>query len=255
MNIVKILILSTFFSSITAYSNGPEKVKSLTATYGADYVKPFILKDANGKIVGGFIPELYKLLENETNLKIKLHSAPKNRESTLIEEGVTDFTCYTSVPWTKNPERFLWTNELFFQATNRVYYSVSRFRSKPKTLKDLQSKTIGVILGYKYGKQIEEKLNSGEIKKIEFRNFDLMFRSLIAGRVDSIIDTGIQYTYLKNHLKTKNIEASDIKLNTYEVSCQISKKKPELLKAFNKAIKSLRTNGKLKALLEKYGQA
>ncbi|MDB2447412.1 hypothetical protein N9W79_02170, partial [bacterium] len=136
--IFKLVILTVLVTPHDGLSKNKRSAKSLSATYGADYILPLIEKNTNGKAVGGILFDIYAALGKVLGTKFKLVEAPKNRESKLIEGGQVHLTCYNSKSWNTDPNKYYWTSNTLFQVVNRIYYNAKSFGVKPVKLSDLK---------------------------------------------------------------------------------------------------------------------
>jgi polar amino acid transport system substrate-binding protein len=139
---------------------------------------------------------------------------------------------------------------------------VAQASTNLKGFADLKGKTIGTVRGSAQegeATQIQEKFNTGEIKKYE--SADPMLMDLRAGRIDAAIWWGYTYDYA-----AKQNPSYDLKVVEYLAPELLgSEKLPatyyvfakdgtgDLIKAFDAEIKRLQDSGEAKAILDKYG--
>jgi polar amino acid transport system substrate-binding protein len=139
---------------------------------------------------------------------------------------------------------------------------VAQASSNLKGFSDLKGKTIGTVRGSAQegeATQIQEKFNTGEIKKYE--SADPMLMDLRAGRIDAAIWWGYTYDYAAKQNPSYDLKVveylppellgSDKLPATYYVFPKDGTE--ELIKAFDAEIKRLQDSGEAKAILEKYG--
>jgi polar amino acid transport system substrate-binding protein len=119
---------------------------------------------------------------------------------------------------------------------------------KIKGLDDLKGKKVSVQIGTKSAKFLQEKAPEAQLVQVE-TNVD-MFLQLESGRTDAVV-TGrpAAKVYAKQH---DAVKVSDQDLTQEFYGYGIRKENPDLTAAVNKALKTLKDNGKYNEIAEKW---
>lgn len=202
--------------------------------------KPFSYVGTDGKM-DGFDVAVGNAIAKELGLK----PVQKRYKFSAIVEGVKTGRFDAAVAsHTITPER---SKSVDF--SDPYYYSGAQIFVRPdspvETLDDLKGKEIGLSKGSTYTGYAQKVTDN-----IQTYDSDVVaLQALEKGHHDAVITdflTGKEA--ITSGLKIKGKEL----IERSEQAVAVSKDNPELLKAVNKALKTLRENGKLKELSEKY---
>ncbi|MBO8155911.1 MAG: transporter substrate-binding domain-containing protein [Bacillaceae bacterium] len=204
--------------------------------------KPFSWTLDDGTMTG-FDIEVGEAVAKELGLE----PAQKKHKFSAIVEGVKSGRFDAAVAsHTITPER-----QEHVDFSTPYYYSGAQIFTQPgsdlETLEDLEGKVIGVSKGSTYMEYAQEVTDSDHIKI--FDSDVVALQALDSGKMDAVITdflTGKEA--IANGL---NIEAKAM-LDRSEQAIAVAKDNPELLEKVNEALETLREDGTLKELSEKY---
>ncbi|MCP3924283.1 MAG: transporter substrate-binding domain-containing protein [Desulfobacterales bacterium] len=123
-------------------------------------------------------------------------------------------------------------------------------------LKSLKGKKVGIIRGYGYG---DELMNSKLFTRFPVNNLILNIRKLVAGRIDLTLEDEI---VAKNQISKKepeNFKKIEFTRNYISnkglyVTCALKNPSHKsIIKAFNKGLQKIKSNGTLKKIFKSYG--
>jgi len=178
------------------------------------------------------------------NIKLKCKLAPYARGVKLVEKKKVDFW----VGSYKDEEDFPYYPEVAISADNvSILYDITR--QTFNKLEDIKDKRVAWIRDYDYDQYIDIPMKIREIK-----NKRAGIKMLLLGRIDFLMDAKIELNNALKDIKkdTKNLTIKTfMELKTYMAFAKNERGK-KLVKLWDKNMKILNKNGKLKEIYSRY---
>ena len=201
----------------------------------------------------GFAWDILKESFHAAGYTINLTVVPWKRALFLLDRKKADI----SFPAVKTPGRekkYYFSKELSYPPNHYLIYTL---KSRPldwKGLVSLGRKSIGVIRGYSYGTKWEKYSDMTKLNLVVFDDMDSLFRILNEGTLDAAAGYEFSHEYLINqkgwHDKYKRYFFDESL--SYLISPKSSKGR-KMLDMFDRGKNIIRSNGKLKKILDKWG--
>lgn len=206
----------------------------------------------------GFMIEIAQEALATKNIKVNYETMPWERALALTREGKID--CVAGAAFTDAPD-FVYPTEAQGHIQN-YFYVKNGNPWRYAGLESLGNIKLGVIDGYSYDddidKYIEQNKKSGKIQSIGGDTpLEQNLKKLLAGRVDAILESGpvLQAKLVELKLIGKVSEAGTAgEPDNLFIACSPNQSKSvDITKALAEGTAQLRSSGKLKAILAKYG--
>ncbi|OEU69150.1 MAG: amino acid ABC transporter substrate-binding protein [Desulfovibrio sp. S3730MH75] len=236
-------ILMLIFSSSAFAAN-----KNIVAA--ADPWPPFINPENSKQ---GLSMEIVRAAYETQGYKVTLEIVPWARAESGVKEGIYDILPNT---WKTDARKktLQYSNPY---ATNQVKFIKRTGDSfEYDGLKSLSGKTVGTVKGYGYG---DAFMNDGGFQREETSNLITNIKKLVNDRVDLALEDEIvakaiitkeDSSLLDKIVFTNNAFSSN---DLYVTSGLKNPRHKELIDAFNKGLKEIKSNGTYKKILEGYG--
>jgi polar amino acid transport system substrate-binding protein len=236
-----IVLIFILVSSMTLAAKPVLRVAT-EATYA-----PFETIDQSGNFAG-FDMELIRLVADQAGMQLKMMNVSWDGIIPGLMNG--NYDCIIAA-MTITPER---KKQIAFSTpyfSNKQTIVVKVNNTNIKTPEDLIGKTVTVQNG------TTGDLYASKIKDIKMKRFDTnpqAIQELLNNNADaSVMDDLVAYDAVKHNKGLKAIEIEKIEKEDYGIG--IRKDNEKLIAAINKAIQTLKKNGKLDALVAKYKAA
>ncbi|MCA1031950.1 transporter substrate-binding domain-containing protein [Bacillus timonensis] len=241
LTVVLLVGLLAACGSDKATTNGMKLVEEGKFTFAASgEFKPFSSTDGDG-VMTGFDIEVAEAVAKELGLE---PNQKKFKFASIVEGVKTGRFDAAVASHTVNEDRLKHVN-----FSIPYYYSgpqiFVRADSDIKTLEDLEGKEVAVSKGSTYAKQASEKTDN----VVQYDSDVTALEALSNGRHDAVITDFI--TGKEAIGAGFKIEGREL-LGRSEQAIAIAKENEELLKKINEALETLRENGTLKKISEKY---
>ena len=236
------LLLALFFCSSLA----AETIVITTGEYIPDYSKNYMHYGLTPHIV----TEAFAL----EGVKVEWQFMPWARAMHLAQNGHVDASCC----WAKNKERqenFLYSDPI--QSRYSVFFHLKSFKFNWETIKDLESTTIGGVIGYTYGNALDRAEKAGKLTFYRAHSEKQGFNLLLLGRISLFVgDKRTGYSMLSDFFETEKVKlithhpkATKIYHNHLIISKK-HEKNEQLLNLFNRGLKKLKEIGKYDQFIE-----
>lgn len=213
---------------------------------------PYLVNDPNYP-GGGVLVEVLKTIATPLGYTIITKRLPNKRGWFLLNNHDVDVHA-KALEWVPNPDDYLWTdifmlNEdvLLLSADNTFKYTVPE---------SLFGKNVAAIEGFIYP-VLEEHFASGKIVRTNVASPFAMLELLALGRVDAALvnKSGTEWLFkTRPDLKPERFRVDQTPIDSagYRyIFCKDKNWQP-FINDFNKALKTMKKNGKLKTILDKY---
>jgi ABC-type amino acid transport substrate-binding protein len=215
---------------------------SLRAVYG-DFNSPPAVILQQGKVTGGFMPDIYQLLANELDVQLQLVQMPRKRLADFLLTGQADIYCRASPEWYPDPG-LKWSPPLLvFQdliITRRNYLNMEDFteRSKGK---------IGATLGYVYPK-LQPLFNQKQLLRVDSVTPATNAIRLLRGELDTVVLSDTEASYMLRLADFKTLP-----LTSYPIHCMYGRSvSAEQQQQLNTFIQQRASAGVFQKVLDQY---
>ena len=204
---------------------------------------------------GGFINDVVQEAFKTQGVKVEISHVPWARAMEMSKAGKIDGTCC----WYKNDKR-LKTHYLSDPVydVKYVFFHRKDFKFDWKNLNDLKNLSLGGIIEYFYGKDLENELKKGTFSMERVKSDHQNFKKLLKGRIQiyPMSDPDAGLIILDKHFKKQ--EANQITFHpksflkdsgVYFMLSKADPKNKDLIKVFNKGLAAIKANGKYDKLL------
>ncbi|MFD2166750.1 substrate-binding periplasmic protein [Thalassotalea euphylliae] len=218
---------------------------------------PYQYHDENKQLVGLDI-ESFELIANQAGFEYSLTELPWKRHLNMIKAGQMDIAMGASIS-DERREYAYFTLPYRKEIVNLVVLKGATERIKLKTLSDLIDSPyfIGVEGGYYYGKNYEKLITDSAFRDHISEVIDLEenVTMLLKGHLDGfLVDPITLNSFVHKYKLQGKFEIHPLEIYEDDIFIMLSKKtrSQQDVDRFNNAIKTLKENGKLKKIVEKW---
>lgn len=248
MNIIKLLLATVFLLSTLSHAN--------TVTIRADEWYP--INGVPGAKNPGYMIELAQVILAKHGHTVEYRSMPWERSLKEVRRG--SFDCVVGAYKEDAPD-FIFPDNAW-GSIESTFYVKNETAWRYTNMDSLKNIVIGAIGGYAYSEEFDEYIKQnkgkGKVQVINANNaLEQNIKKLLKGRIDVVIES-----HLVMEAKLKSMKATDkvksagvlVEAENMYIACSPAKStSKEYVKLFSDGIKELRTTGKLKEILGKYG--
>lgn len=213
-----------------------------------DSIPPYTYKDGNN--YRGIDVEIAQEVFKRLNQKIKITAYPTKRLKSLINEG----KIHGIIGLFQHSRHYIKTTySIPLYNSKMVVFGHKSLKEEITSKKDLQNKTIGLLLGYNYGKELDYIL---DLNKDYSNTNEIMIKKLFSGRLQLILaeDKPFWYSTIKQG-KTDFIELftfSEKPISMAFSQTAMNKETDRIVKEVNEIINKLHQEGFIKNVILKY---
>lgn len=244
MSSKNILAVIALFSSTSVSAGGVMHI-GVAASDG-----PPIAEFTAGRLSGGLSYDIGRALARAMQMEPDFVIVSRKRVESTVESGRVDLICNANPSWFANPEKLLWSRE--------IYPQIERFASL-KALPDihdrseLAGKRIGAIRGYSYP-TLDYLWAQGSSYRTDENNLELELKGVLKSVTELAIVSELEFSHWA---RTNPSEARRLKLHPMIVTalptmCAVSPAASFPLIQLDQAIVLLQKSGQLKTLLKTY---
>jgi polar amino acid transport system substrate-binding protein len=207
--------------------------------------EPFETQDKQGNFIG-FDMELIKMVADQLDMNLKVYNIGWDGLIPGLMNG--NYDCLIAA-MTITPERKKQINfsDPYFATQQAIMVKSSN--TKIKTLKDLIGKTITVQNGTTGDILFASKIKNAKVKRFD-TNPQAVQELLNNNATAAIMDNLVAFNAVRKTSGLKVVELKNVTKENYGIG--LRKGNNKLLAKINKAITTLKQNGKLPALIKKY---
>lgn len=228
------------------FSGCLQSKKTLSVGTDATY-EPFESIDESGNYVG-FDMELIKLIAAEMKMELQIQNVNWDGIIPGLING--NYDCLISaMTITEERQKQISFSDPYFSIKQVIV--VKEDNDRIKTPADLAGKTVTAQIG------TTGDLYASDIKGVKMKRFDTnpqAVQELLNNNADAaVMDDLVASEIISRNSGLKMIEINDAEVENYGIG--VKKENTELLEKINKALETLRNNGKLAELTQKYKPA
>lgn len=226
-----------------------EPPQKIVFSFGSHNSAPYAI--ANGSnLVGGVIWDIANELADELNAEAIFVNIPRKRQAKYLKAGHTDVLLISNPSWLGNVGGLVWSEALFEELNVLVTLADNPLVIQSK--QDLHGLNIGTIRGYKYP-LIEDDFEQSLIARYDVRELDANIGKLLLARIDAFIDSSILINYrLSKKENTDRFQVAPLILSKHQVYAAISPMSSVAPKQIVAALKKLKEQGVIDAIMQKY---
>ncbi|OWQ93122.1 hypothetical protein CDN99_01050 [Roseateles aquatilis] len=194
---------------------------------------------------GGIHRDLAHAIAGRLGRTVHLHAVPRKRIGPMLREGRSHWSCALLPEWLDEPVE--WTQPFLPHAGVVVTRTDS---PRPRTLEDLAGQPIGVVKGYAYP-ELERALGPSFVRE-NADSAKAVLRMLELGRMQH---ASLNQQYLEYQLRHGHSRLSlhpYLLTGGYETRCAVSRHSPVTARQLDDVIRSLRADGTLARILQRY---
>jgi polar amino acid transport system substrate-binding protein len=201
----------------------------------------------------GILMDVLRAVTGPLDRTVTFMRLPDKRGWFMLAHGGVDVYA-TAKDWIENPDRFLWTDPFMDNDDVLVYRAGSpQIYSGPESL---YGKTVACIRGFVYP-ALEGQFGPGRITRIDATSPEAMLELLVRGRADAVL---VNHTEIRWILRTnKALEPHRFRIDPKPVGRALfrflfpkDRGWEPMVDQFNRRLRSMRKDGSLKAILDRY---
>jgi polar amino acid transport system substrate-binding protein len=246
---IKIVAIGVLFTSLFYSLSAKEYHESIVFSFGSHNGAPYTFTSGE-HLVGGIIWDIAHELTDELNVRAEFVNIPRKRQATFLEKGEADIILISNPEWLSNKDSVRWSEELFKDRDILVTLADSPLTINFK--QDLFGLIIGTIRGYKYP-LIDNNFDQQQMIRLDVRELHSNFEKLLLKRVDTFIDSSILINYqLSKRADMDMFRVETLEISNHQIHAAMSAKSSVSHQRILPALKKLKKDGVIDAILHKY---
>jgi len=230
----------------TTPSTTPKQKPKLRVGTSPDF-PPFEYTDEAGNVVGIDI-DLIKSIAAKLGYEVEIVQIQFSGLIEALEQGVIDIAISGITITEDRAKRVDFTNP-YWEADQAILLAKgSSF--KPRSLKDLEGKVVGVQTGTTAASLLDElKANGTNVEIKSYTSYTLAVQDLVNGRVDAVVvDSPVARTLAAKY----NVEVASIIPTGEKYGIAVKKGNTELLEKINKVLQEILNGDEWQKIISKY---
>ena len=210
---------------------------------------PYMIKSNTGQ-THGIIYDVLNIIANKLGHKVVVVGIPKNREVIQLNSGELDANAL-AIEWVRNPEDYVFTDVIV--VARDVLFSAKIDPLTFNRLEDLYGKTLGTHLGYSYP-YLQDSFDNEQITASQATSEKAMLGKVLAERTQgAVVNEFVGQWLIKNTPRWQGkFVIAKKEIGGFDFRIQFSKKWQAFVVRFNHELKTMKKEGRLKAILQSY---
>ena len=246
LKIVKLVILFFAFTSTLVLSDSKTK---LIIGYGDHDAAPYAIERAE-QLYDGIIRDIITEISDELDISVSYIKTPRKRIERYLENNTIHLVLISNPAWLSNSEKLQWSDTLFIEK-DKIVIRADNPKSYQEIL-DLKGMIIGTIRGYKYP-TLQPFFDTKHFTRYDVSNLYVNLIRLELNRIDALVDANILINYQLKQVKNANaFKVLALTVSQHKIQAALSPNAPITMTQFNQALKKLKDQGVIAAILRKY---
>lgn len=214
---------------------------------------PPISFDDGGK-PAGICVDILHALSDRTGIPIEIQMTPFNRALENVKNGLTD--AMTPIYQTEERKAYLdFTSESLLPDSNSFFVRTDSDIVYDGDLKNIEGLTVGLVYNNRFGNAFDTAVAEGKIKTEGASDIGGILKKLVGGRQDIIIGGTYPILYTSKELGLSDQIRELIPAVSSEfivISFSQKTDQSKVIEKIDQALKEMKSDGSLAALVEKY---
>jgi ABC-type amino acid transport substrate-binding protein len=246
---LSVRILLIFFCLLAPLSEAADKGNTLIVGYGDHNAPPYAI-EMSEKLQSGIIKDIATELSDELDISVSFFKTPRKRTERYLENNTIHLYLISNPAWLDNSDKLQWSTPLFIDKDILVVREDNP--KKYQEMADFRRMIIGTIRGYSYP-ELQPFFDKEFFIRYDVSSLDVNFIRIELNRIDALVDSEILINY---HLKQSNnahlYRKSPLTVSQQNIQAALSPNAPITLIQLNQALKKLKDQGVIAAILKKY---
>ncbi len=176
----------------------PQKIECVTTHF-----PPYAIYDDASQTFSGMDVDIVNHLASTLNWQLKIRYLPWAR----IKKGIDnqEFECVFSLAKTPLREQQLTFTQLPMHTTEYAVFTKAPWQVKH--LQELNGKLLGVKRGITPAREVQDKIDAGDVHAIYANDDEALFTMLEKGRIDAIVTNRLVGRYVAKQLGVKRLKS------------------------------------------------
>lgn len=211
---------------------------------------PYLIVDEQGR-ASGIMYEVLQEIAIELGYSVEPKRIPRKRVNQMILGTELDATS-RAVEWTKQPERFVFTDEVV--AVRDVVFSPQASPLQFSQPKDLFGKSVFAYLGFSYP-ALEPHLSDGTIDRIDAKSNLVMLQRMLRRPerfAGALMNESVGLWIIKQQGMKGKFVVSNKAIGEVSYRLMFGKQWAGFVKQFNQRLQHMKSDGRLANILSRY---
>lgn len=214
MPIAALLLFLLFYAATALPDNMP-----LYAIVSETNTPPYAIFNADNNLQAGLSKDIIDELALRIDRRVEYINLPRARVESWLMEGQAEIACFLNPDWVNEPDKLLWSAELF--STQQLL--VRRRDSQPITaIQQLAGKRVGTTRGFTYP-ELEQVFQSGDVIRDDAHSLQSNLLRLKQGRLDVVMTVDLSYHFFVKTLDDQSFSADPLWSKAPAVYCGLSR--------------------------------
>ncbi|XMB86159.1 transporter substrate-binding domain-containing protein [Mycoplasmatota bacterium WC44] len=243
----KLFIITLLITLLTGCKENTDTITVLTSTG----YEPYEMVDTNGNLTG-FDIELFEVLAEQAGYALEWKDVSFDGIIAALQANQADAAIAGITPSYSRKEKVDFSNIYYNAEDGLLNYLVIPNDSSITGINDLENKTVGAQIGTIQADLIEE-IQSTYAFESDLRNINAQIvQELKAGRIDALVVESAAADSILNTESTLKKVPFDVSNDSVTGNAIAFPKGSSYTKEFNEALETLKENGKLEQLVNKW---
>lgn len=243
MPIAAMLLFLLFYAATALSDNMP-----LYAIVSETNTPPYAIFNADHKLQSGLSKDIIDELGRRVNRTVEYINLPRARVEPWLIEGQAEIACFLNPDWVNEPDKLLWSTELF--STRQLL--VRRSDSAPiSAIQHLAGKRVGTTRGFTYP-ELEQVFQSGDVIRDDAHSLQSNLLRLKQGRLDVVMTVDLSYHFFVKTLDDQSFSADPLWSKAPSVYCGLSQHNPKNALLLRETLQAITASGFIEQRLAFY---